>query len=849
MSRHARALSSATLFLFSLSGSAALADSILVIDGPLPGGVAEQLTRSVSFYGDYGSLAVAEGDRAALARIRALGLSATLLEEWRDELSVHISDAEHVPASARVLYRSDDLVLSVTTDGQVLFGCAHHRTTVQRRPFSPSGFVQPTTRGTGKAVTVDPRIAAMVAQVNQANLLANVTQLSSYHTRRSDQPQATQAKNWLVSQFQAIPGLTVSTDTFNGSYVPNIIAELPGTTHPDRLVVLGAHYDSLNGAGSTAVAPGADDNASGSSGILETARILSQHSFENTVRFVLFSAEEFGLVGAYNDADDLVAAGANVVGMLNMDMNAYRQNGDTRDLDLATNNTSASLTQLAIDVTNAYLPGFPVVTGSLSGGTSDHQAYHSRGFPAAFFFEDLGSYSPYIHGPNDTVGTSANDFLLSKQIVQAFVATAATLAEPVDLEITHTPVADSEDAGGPYPLTAIVTSLTSETVSGVDLYYRVDGGSLTQKALIASATPDEWLGSVPGIAPGSNSGTLEYYLLATDSGGNQSWSPDAVSPGGALHSFTVGSLSSIFADDFEGAGQNGWTTVQVATQNDWQKGTPQGKGGYDPSTAASGSNARGNDLGIGNYNGIYQSNVNNYLQSPNINCAGQSGVRLRYQRWLSVEDGYFDQASVKVNGQTVWQNPATPGGGTNHTIDSAWTPQDLDISALADNNPSVSLRFQLQSDGGLEFGGWTLDDVELFTLDDGNVPPLVADEVYVPSTTPSTVSLQLDAGAAHGNEKYVLFVSATGTSPPTVLNGVQIPLVIDQATLIGLGQLNGAVFQDFLGVLTSAGEASPTINLPGSIDPNLPGTTLYFAAFTYGPVTWASNPIAITFGM
>src|SRR5262249_43454053 len=61
------------------------------------------------------------------------------------------------------------------------------------------------------------------------------------------------------------------------------------------------------------------------------------------------------------------------------------------------------------------------------------------------------------------------------------------------------------------------------------------------------------------------------------------------------------------------------------------------------------------------------------------------------------------------------QNVAT-GGGMTQTIDTAWTPQDFDIGALANNNAAVTVKFTLDSDPGLQFGGWTIDDFRIVSL-------------------------------------------------------------------------------------------------------------------------------------
>ena len=104
----------------------------------------------------------------------------------------------------------------------------------------------------------------LVAQVSAADIQATTAQLSSYFTRRADSATVLVAKDWLVAQLAAIPGVQVSTSTFTTGYGPNIIATIPGNVHPERVVVLGAHYDSINQSGATLAAPGADDDGSGS---------------------------------------------------------------------------------------------------------------------------------------------------------------------------------------------------------------------------------------------------------------------------------------------------------------------------------------------------------------------------------------------------------------------------------------------------------------------------------------------------------------------------------------------------------------------------------------------------------
>jgi len=175
-----------------------------------------------------------------------------------------------------------------------------------------------------------------------------------------------------------------------------------------------------------------------------------------------------------------------------------------------------------------------------------------------------------------------------------------------------------------------------------------------------------------------------------------------------------------FYDDFE-SGVNGWThgSYQTTSNNhdDWQLGKPAGKAG-DPDAAYSGENCWGTDMGWEWYandtwNGEYQSNVYNYLKSPVIDCSGLSKVGLRYMRWLNTR--IRDYGRILVNGNEVWKSEQR-----GHS-DYDWTEETIDISQYADNNPSVIITFELESNSSGNLGGWNIDDVIIAHGLSGNV--------------------------------------------------------------------------------------------------------------------------------
>ena len=105
--------------------------------------------------------------------------------------------------------------------------------------------------------------------------------------------------------------------------------------------------------------------------------------------------------------------------------------------------------------------------------------------------------------------------------------------------------------------------------------------------------------------------------------------------------------------------------------------------------------------------GIYPPFASTAATGPFIDIEGHTDVRLHYRRWLSVEDGFFDQATISVNDQPLWSNLTTAEANVHH-IDREWRFHDLPLHDFLDEG-QVQLRFALDSDGGLELGGWTVD--------------------------------------------------------------------------------------------------------------------------------------------
>jgi hypothetical protein len=184
----------------------------------------------------------------------------------------------------------------------------------------------------------------------------------------------------------------------------------------NEYVVIGAHYDhlGLGGPESLAAKPegqihhGADDNASGTSGLIELARVLSADSVKpkRSILFVAFSGEELGLLGSGAYTKNPALPLASTVAMLNMDMIGRLRQGS---LFIGGVGTSPAWKPLIDKLNQTKTPGPPSGNGSGSRfqlsfgqdgfGPSDHQSFYVRDMPVLFFF--TGTHDDY-HKPTDT---------------------------------------------------------------------------------------------------------------------------------------------------------------------------------------------------------------------------------------------------------------------------------------------------------------------------------------------------------------------------------------------------------------------------------------------------------------
>jgi aminopeptidase YwaD len=208
----------------------------------------------------------------------------------------------------------------------------------------------------------------------------------------------------------------------------NVVATKPGTTQPGRQVIICAHYDDTSEMPSNR-APGADDNGSGATAVIEAARILSAGEFEKTIKFCLWSGEEQGLLGSAAYAAEAAARGDTIAGVFNYDMIAWDGNGDNSvELHCGTMGSSLVLGNLFGGVVTDYnIALAPDILTWQSTDRSDHASFWDNNYPAMLGIEDFSSdFNPFYHTTSDNM--SHIDTVLFTSYVKAGIGAAASLS-------------------------------------------------------------------------------------------------------------------------------------------------------------------------------------------------------------------------------------------------------------------------------------------------------------------------------------------------------------------------------------------------------------------------------------
>jgi len=307
---------------------------------------------------------------------------------------------------------------------------------------------------------------------------------------------------------------------------------------------------------------------------------------------------------------------------------------------------------------------------------------------------DMPSMYPEALLADDDDGNLANGTPNECEINQAFHAHGLVLAggalgavslgatTPTGTPVTYTP-------------DATIRPCLDIKPTGALLRWRV-AGAKTSAEIAMEVAGDGYAALLPAQADDT---LIEYQVVTTLNDETEMIFP--VNAADRWYQHYTGPVTPLYCSGFEGPEElEGW---QLGTG--WAQGAPQGQGG-DPAAAYLGVGIVGQNLA-----GTYMPSSSTKLISPAIPTQGFKKVRLQYRRWLGVEDGYFDKATIFINDLPAWRNLDSKKGDSSNTHhhDREWRYHDIDISpAIKDD--SVQVTFHLKSDQGLQLAGWHIDE-------------------------------------------------------------------------------------------------------------------------------------------
>lgn len=324
-----------------------------------------------------------------------------------------------------------------------------------------------------------PDIQSIVDQVDSVILRNDLQTIQGIRHYQANPTHLEETKDLLEDRFNQF-GLSTYRQPFDrAGYVGhNIIGRKAGLGQEQNCFIIDAHFDTVDDA------PGADDNGSGTVGVLEALRVLAPYNFDKSIRFIAFDFEEsVGLGGTYGSwkyTQSEIPAWETLEGVLNFEMIGYYDNtpnsqsiptgfellyaeqvaeleadsfrgnfivsaGDIESNMLVDNFDSLAFEYVPdLKVTSLVVPLNGTVAPDLR--RSDHANFWDINVPALIITDGANLRNPHYHSPADTLGLL--NFTFMSQVVKAAVATVASLAgiqnsDFVDIEIVPSGIGES----------------------------------------------------------------------------------------------------------------------------------------------------------------------------------------------------------------------------------------------------------------------------------------------------------------------------------------------------------------------------------------------------------------------
>ena len=270
---------------------------------------------------------------------------------------------------------------------------------------------------------IPPDIIEMIQKVNKSELRRHVQTIQDFGPHPTGSEALELVGEYIYSELDStnlpVEYIDWITEKYSGK---NIVATLQGIGETDGIFIVCAHYDSVE------VSPGAEDDGTGVAIVLMLAEIMSNYSFNSTIKFILFSGEEQGKLGSKVYAKNAKENGDNIVGVLALDKVGYAVTADEgRKVVHHSNVESDWMVDISTEMADKYYDYIELKVLRWSEDTgSDHLAFVKEGFHGTDFVRY--GVNPFYHTSEDKI-----EHLNMTYLAKACNLTLATLSTMASL--------------------------------------------------------------------------------------------------------------------------------------------------------------------------------------------------------------------------------------------------------------------------------------------------------------------------------------------------------------------------------------------------------------------------------
>ncbi len=376
---------------------------------------------------------------------------------------------------------------------------------LQRLPDKPHPIWLAPERPYSLRPDADTLIERLLAKVSPDSIRKQIRRLQDFGNRFTPTESCHAAEQYVFDYFTSLGMDSVELDSYEvqGYLLHTVVGTKVGRRNPEQVAIICGHMDCTS-EDPWNLAPGAEDNASGTVMAIEAARVLVGESLDQTVKFIAFTGEEQGLLGSYHFAEAMRNINADITGVLNFDMIAWP--GGQFGVAIFCDSASYGLAQMEGHMADVYTTlDHEVIIGSYG---SDQLSFHAYGYQATAGAE-YGDFYPYYHTTGDTIGNLSMPLAteVAKMGIAGLVTMAMSPGTPDSFRLW--------DAGTGGALEATWQENTESDLAGYLLMWGTSSGVYTDSVSVGLTSHQRISGLIDGT---------RYYatITALDSAGHES---------------------------------------------------------------------------------------------------------------------------------------------------------------------------------------------------------------------------------------------------------------------------------------------------------------------------------------